>query len=100
MGFHLRPGPTADTAVLDGDLDLSAEELFAVALRHTHLEPTGGEVTVDAHGLRFIDHRSLLALERYAASKQVTAVLRTRLSVAARVAALLNLAHVRVEVTA
>ena len=37
VAFHLHPGPTADTAVLDGDLDLSAEELFAVALRHTDL---------------------------------------------------------------
>ncbi|GAA1041583.1 hypothetical protein GCM10009557_65630 [Virgisporangium ochraceum] len=95
--FRLHSGPTPAVAVLDGEVDQTAEELFAAALGHTDLEPVGGEVTVDADGLRFIDHRSMLVLERYAQSRHLTAVVRTRLGTAARLAGLLDLSHVRVE---
>lgn len=97
--FSLRPGPTPDTAILDGNLDLGAEELFATALGHTDLEPVDGVVTVDAARLTFVDHRSLLALQRYAGSRGTAVVVRTRLAVAARIAELLELPRVRVEVT-
>jgi hypothetical protein len=93
--YRLHSGPTTAEAVLDGEVDQTA--LFAAALGHTDLEPVRGEVTVDAAGLRFIDHRSLLALERYAAERHLTAVVRTRLELAARLAGLLELSHVRVE---
>jgi hypothetical protein len=56
-----------------------------------------GDVTVDADGLRFIDHQSLLALERYAQARHLTAVVRTRPGLAARLAGLLELSRVRVE---
>ncbi|GIJ56548.1 MEDS domain-containing protein [Virgisporangium aurantiacum] len=97
--FSLRSGSTPDAAILDGNLDLGAEELFATALGHTDLEPVDGVVTVDAAGLTFVDHRSLLALQRYAGSRGITVVVRTRLAIAARVAELLELPRVRVEVT-
>jgi hypothetical protein len=97
--FHLRPGPTPATVVLDGELDLGAEDLFTAALRRTALETVDGEVTVDAGGLRFIDHRALLNLDRFAGSRNITAVVRTRLTTAARLADLLELPHVRVEIT-
>jgi hypothetical protein len=97
--FQLHPGATAADAVLDGEVDMSVEELFAGALRRTDLEPAGGEVVVDADDLDFIDHRSLLALQRYAETQKMTAVVRTRLGAAGRLAGLLELAHVRVEVT-
>jgi hypothetical protein len=96
--FQLHPGATTASTVLDGELDMSVEELFTGALRHTDLEPADGEVTVDAGGLRFIDHRSLLALQRYAEEHRMTAVLRTRLDSTVRLADLLELSHVRVEI--
>jgi hypothetical protein len=97
--FQLHPGATTADAVLDGEVDLSVEELFAGALRHTDLAPVGGEVVVDADHLDFIDHRSLLALQHYAEGQRMTAVVRTGLGAAERLAGLLDLRHVRVEVT-
>nr|WP_296071296.1 MEDS domain-containing protein [uncultured Actinoplanes sp.] len=96
--FQLHPGATTAAAVLDGELDMSVEDLFSRALRHTDLAAADGEVTVDADGLRFIDHRSLLALQRYAEDSRMTAVLRTRLDTTARLADLLELSNVRVEI--
>lgn len=96
--FRLYPGRTRATAVLDGELDLSAEELFSGALRYTELEPCGGEVIVDAGNLQFLDHQSLLTLHRFAEARQVTAVIRTRLAMAGHLAGMLRLPHVRVEV--
>lgn len=96
--FQLHPGATPATAVLDGELDMATEDLFAGALRRTDLAARDGEVTVDATGLSFVDHRSLLILQRYAASRDFTVALRTRLSAAARMAELIELSRVRVEI--
>ncbi|MEU4163420.1 MEDS domain-containing protein [Actinoplanes sp. NPDC026670] len=95
--FQLHAGLTSAEAVLDGELDMAGQDLFADALWRTDLEPAGGEVTVDARGLRFIDHQSLLVLQRYAQARRLTAVVRTGLSSAVRLAGLLELSHVRVE---
>ncbi|AEV84550.1 hypothetical protein ACWT_3527 [Actinoplanes sp. SE50] len=95
--FQLHPALSRAEAVLDGELDPAGEELFATALRRTDLAPAGGEIVVDAAGLRFIDHRALLVLQRYAESRGLTAVLRTRFEAAARLAELIGLTHVRVE---
>ncbi|WP_436534489.1 MEDS domain-containing protein [Actinoplanes sp. HUAS TT8] len=95
--FQLHAGSTPGEALLDGELDMAGEELFSTALWRTDLEPVGGEVTVDATGLRFIDHRSLFVLQRYANARRLTAVVRTRLTSAARLADLLDLPDVRVE---
>ena len=97
--FQLHPGATTAEAVLDGEVDMSVDEPFAAALRRTDLEPAGGEVVVDADGLDFIDHRSLLTLQRYAEAERMTAVVRTRFAAAERLAAMLELPNVRVEVT-
>jgi hypothetical protein len=99
VSFHLHPGPTPATAVLDGELDAATEDLFAQALRRTDLQPAGGEILVDADGLRFVDHRSLIALQRYAEQQRSTAVVRTRFGAAARIADVLDMPHLRVEVT-
>ncbi|WP_430785205.1 MEDS domain-containing protein [Actinoplanes sp. G11-F43] len=98
--FHLHAGPTSDATTLDGELDMAGEDLLSDALRRTDLEPVGGEVTVDARGLRFIDHRSLIVLQRYAQARRMTAVVRTGLGSAARQAELLELPNVRVELAA
>ncbi|MEU4690503.1 MEDS domain-containing protein [Actinoplanes sp. NPDC023714] len=95
--FQLHAGPTTGETVLDGELDLTGDDLFADALARTDLAPAGGEVTVDARGLRFIDHRALLTLQRYARARRMTAVVRTGLSSAGHLADLLELPDVRVE---
>ncbi|GAA4958241.1 STAS domain-containing protein [Actinoplanes utahensis] len=97
--FQLHPGPAPAGIVLDGELDMATEDLFAAALRRTGPPPAGGEVLVDAGGLRFIDHRSLTILRRFAEERGVTAVVRTRFGAAARIAALLDAPSLRVEVT-
>lgn len=98
--FQLHPGDTAAEAVLDGELDAVTHELFRAALDRTDLASSGRPPVVDATGLRFIDHRSLLTLQRHAESHDLTTVLRTRRGGAARLAGLLGLTHVRVEVVA
>jgi hypothetical protein len=98
--FQLHAGPTGAEAVLDGELDPMTEQLFTTALRHTDLASAGGRVVLDGTGLRFIDHRSLITLQRYAGSCRLTAVLRTRSRTVARLAGLLELPQVHVEVVA
>ncbi|MDR6324521.1 hypothetical protein J3R03_008717 [Actinoplanes couchii] len=95
--FQLYPGRTAGEAVLDGELDMAGEDLFGEALWRTDLEPVGGEMTVDARGLHFVDHRSLLTLQRYARARRATVVVRTGLGSAVRISELLELPDVRVE---
>lgn len=86
--------------VLAGDLDFSMEELFPAALAHASLEPVTGYVLIEAAELRFVDHRSLLHLHRYAERRSTTVVLRTRLTSAAHLVRMLQLSRVRVEVMA
>ncbi|HWS38047.1 MAG TPA: MEDS domain-containing protein [Actinoplanes sp.] len=95
--FHLHAGPTSGETVLAGELDMASADLFGDALWHTDLEPAGGEVTVDARGLRFVDHRSLLALQHHAQARRMTVVVRTGLGSAVRISELLELPNVRVE---
>jgi hypothetical protein len=88
--------PGDDRLLLDGELDADAETVFAAALQCTE---RSGEFVVDGDDLRFVDHRSLLQLQWYAEQQAATAVLRTRVSSARRLAGLLELSRVRVELT-
>jgi hypothetical protein len=102
--FHLHPaGPERGDVFLDGELDAYSEELLASALRRSESGHPGGagrSFVVHADGLRFVDHRSLLLLEQFAARRHATAVLRTPRKGIARLAGLLELERVRVEVVA
>ncbi|MEV0427316.1 STAS domain-containing protein [Micromonospora sp. NPDC050495] len=60
--------------------------------------PVDGRLLVDATGLRFVDHRSLLHLRDHARRHGATAVLRASRAGTARLAELLGLAEVTVEV--
>jgi len=96
--FTLRGDPrSAATALLSGELDSANDELFPVALARVQPEPEYGQIVFDARGLRFVDHRALLHLQRYAEQRDVIAVLRTRLTTVARLVELLRLSRVRVE---
>ncbi|MFI7552230.1 MEDS domain-containing protein [Verrucosispora sp. WMMD703] len=86
-------------AALAGELDPSNHDLFRTALDRADLQPVDDELVLDADGLRFLDHRALIHLNEYARDRQVTVVLRAARSGVARLAALLDLPDLRVEVT-
>jgi len=96
--FHLH-GHARDgsAAALDGDLDLDSRRLWPLALERAGLRSEGSTIVIDATGLAFADHRSLVALATYAEQHAVTVVLRTRLATPARLVELLDLTSVRVE---
>ncbi|GAA2478637.1 MEDS domain-containing protein [Winogradskya humida] len=87
----------SSSAGLDGELDDSTREELKQALAHADLIPVNGEVVLQAAGLAFVDHRSLMQLDSWARRRGATAVLRTRRGTAARLAALLDLTALRVE---
>jgi hypothetical protein len=96
--FTLRAGPPGGpAAVLAGDLDLLAEDLVPAALTHVRPRPADGHIVIDATGLRFVDHHAILQLQHYAEESDAVAVLRTPLSTAGRLTALLGTARVKVE---
>ncbi|MFB9689027.1 MEDS domain-containing protein [Amycolatopsis plumensis] len=91
---HARGG---SAAALEGDLDLESRELWPLALERAGLREEGGTIAIDAAGLDFVDHRSLVALAAYAERHATTVVLRTKLSTPARLVELLDLPGIRVE---
>jgi hypothetical protein len=90
--------PGGGAAVLSGELDMTSWDLLSATLTCADLPPTGGEVVLQAGDLRFADHRSLLRLHEYALDAGVTVVLRTANAALGRIAGLLELPAVRVEV--
>ncbi|MFF5174471.1 MEDS domain-containing protein [Micromonospora sp. NPDC000089] len=106
--FHLHAADDADAdLVLAGELDTSNQDLFANALRHVDVASSvdadhadygpAAELVIGAHDLRFVDHRSLVHLQRHAERRGTTVVLRTGLAPAARLVRMLGLSRVRVE---
>lgn len=96
--FRLHAGGGDAVVELAGELDPSNHRLFAAALDRADPRPVGGRLVLDATGLRFVDHRSLLHLGEHARRHDATVVLRTARSNAARLVELLDLDEVRVEV--
>lgn len=84
-------------AALGGEIDINTRELFPLALERARLEPTDGELVIDARGLSVIDHRSVITLGEYAAARGTVAVLRTATPGPARIVEVLELTDVRVE---
>ncbi|SCL25229.1 MEDS: MEthanogen/methylotroph, DcmR Sensory domain [Micromonospora nigra] len=96
--FRLYAAPPGQGhATLAGELDLTTHQLFRTTLERADLEPTDGELVLHAADLHFLDHRSLVHLREYARRRGATAVLRTSHAAAARLAALLDLPGLRVE---
>ncbi|GIF01713.1 hypothetical protein Ari01nite_91770 [Paractinoplanes rishiriensis] len=96
--FHLHACPPADgCAARTGELDWTTDDLFTAALRRADLAPAGHDVVLQAGGLRFADHRSLLRLQQYAEDHAITVVLRDASRATARLAGLLDLSRLRVE---
>ncbi|MEU6203805.1 MEDS domain-containing protein [Micromonospora musae] len=89
---------TGHRAGLTGELDETGEELFVTALERADLRPVDGRLVLEAPGLRFVDHRALLRLCEYARRRNSAVLLRSPLPAAARLAALLDLPGLTVEV--
>ena len=94
------PHPGRGDAALAGELDETTRPLFLQALRLAELRPAGAELVLDARELSFVDHNTLLHLDAHARTLSTTAVLRTPLPAAARLAGLLELTSLRVETMA
>ncbi|MFI7428815.1 MEDS domain-containing protein [Micromonospora sp. NPDC049836] len=96
--FHLHALAGKEPVALRGELDPSNHEQFAAALDRVDPRPVDGRLLLDATGLRFVDHRSLLHLRDHARRHGATAVLRTSRAGTARLVKLLELAEIEVEV--
>jgi anti-anti-sigma regulatory factor len=97
-GFGVYASPDADLA-LRGDIDVAGNELFRRTLEHVRCSPRGDDLVVDATAVRFIDHRGLLALADHVREAGVRGILRTTAPVLDRLAEILELDGLRVEVT-
>jgi hypothetical protein len=96
--FRLHACPPAEgCAALTGELDWTADDLFTTTLRRADLATDRDEVVLQADGLRFADHGSLLRLHQYAAERRTTIVLRGASRAIGRLASLLDLTRLRVE---
>ncbi|WP_433305552.1 MEDS domain-containing protein [Actinoplanes sp. CA-030573] len=106
--FRLHASGRPGVAILDGEVDAAGEELFVTALRrsglggpgNTEKGKVGEEVVIDARGSGFVDHRALMRLQRHASECAVTVVLRTGRPSVRRLAGLLELSRVVVEIVA
>lgn len=85
-------------AVLGGEVDRTGRELLARTLDRAELAPLGDELVVDAAELGFLDHRGLLLLDELGRREEVVVALRGAPGVVGRMAGLLELARVRVDV--
>ncbi|PWW62737.1 MEDS domain-containing protein [Actinokineospora spheciospongiae] len=100
-GFRLHGSPLPGcAAALGGQLDLLGAEHLGSALDRADLPVHDATITLDATGLEFVDHRSLITLAEHAGSRGATLVLRTAHRGAARITDLLGLDGVRVELPA
>ncbi|MEO3819588.1 MEDS domain-containing protein [Plantactinospora sp. B24E8] len=88
--------PDEGVAALRGEVDKLHQELFVTALERADLAPVDGELVVQAHDLRFVDHRCLLQLREYGRRRGAEVVLRGGRTSAARLVDLLGLTGIRV----
>lgn len=96
VGFRIYAEPDSDFA-LAGEIDGAGYEAFTTALLHIWPLTTGDELIIDAHGLDFITHRELFAIDQLGGADGRPAVLRTNRRVLLRLAELLELKNVRVD---
>ncbi len=97
VGFQVFADPVAAVSfVLTGELDASNRSAFAATLGRIWPTSDGATLHIDASGLTFIDHRSLMVLDDVARRHRQTAVLHTGAPVTTRLIELLNLTAVSV----
>lgn len=95
VGFRIYADPGAGFA-LAGEVDAADNDTFKTAIRR--IWPLiGDELVIDAHGLEFITHHELFAIDRLGAAEGRQVVLRTNRRLPRRLAELLGLENIRVE---
>jgi hypothetical protein len=95
--FSMYATDIADFAI-QGEVDAFAVPLLSRLLDSAPRRDAEDPLVIDAAGLRFIEHRSLLALERHAERSGLSeVVVRNPPRVARRIAGLLDLRRVRLE---
>jgi hypothetical protein len=85
---------------LSGELDMVSRLSFPAALRRVDWRAVGGELVIDATGLGFLDHNSMLAITDEGTRRNAPVVLRTSSPMPARLIEILRLRNVRVELPA
>ncbi|TSD99585.1 hypothetical protein FOS14_11975 [Skermania sp. ID1734] len=93
--FRLHATGPPHTAAVSGELDMATAQLWPRALERAQLRPVDGWLRFDAAGLRFVDHRSLAALDSYAAQRNVGVLLTSASPLVVRMAQILRLQNVR-----
>ncbi|MDQ3756598.1 MAG: MEDS domain-containing protein [Actinomycetota bacterium] len=96
--FHLFAAD-GDRLGLSGEIDAASEPLLRWALTRVDQSP-GEELRIDARHLAYVDHRALLVLDRRARDSRVPIVLEGATPTTRKVASMLQLAGVQVEVGA
>ena len=96
--FHLSADPQADVA-LSGAVDTFSAAHLVTALDRIGIPAPGEALRIDISALQFIDHRTLLALDQYAARRQATMVLQSAPSITQRLMKLTPLRALRWEET-
>jgi ABC-type transporter Mla MlaB component len=96
--FATGPGAAGAGISLCGELDLQTVDLLVRTLERTGGPVPGHSWEIDATDLGFIDYRNLVALEDFARQRDTVIVLRTVAGTPARLAAILQLNNVQVEV--
>jgi hypothetical protein len=84
---------------LAGEIDAGDHESFTTALQRIWPLTTGEEVVIDAHGLNFLTHRALCAIDELGAADARPVVLRTDGQMLVRLAELLGLGNIRLDKT-
>jgi hypothetical protein len=97
--FHLHAPRDAEAGelALSGELDMVSRDVFPLALARVDSRTRENELVIDATGLRFLDHNSMLALADLAERREATVILRTSGLMPARLIEILDLRNVRVE---
>lgn len=89
----------ADRFALTGELDFTNLDLLVRVLDAADPQPSEGRVMIEMRGLAFVDHRSLMALARYAADRDAELVLLDPRHGARQLAELLGDTTIRTEVS-
>lgn len=95
-GFRLHAAG-GGAIVVGGEVDVATRDLFTQAVDRALMRPRAGGLMIDATELIFIDHNSLLHLERRAAESGAPIVLRTSWTGVTRQVELLGLTNIHVE---
>lgn len=94
--FRIYADQNVDFA-LAGEIDAADNQAFITAMQRIWPLASGDDVVIDAHGLNFITHNQLVALDRLGSAGGRQVLLLTEQRMVTRLAELLDFANVRVQ---